>query len=158
MELGQINARMEHGSLDMLLGHFREGLRTFGALLECEQCNAAGEGSTLNVVAAQCLGTLCENVVKSYVDTMTMGQDYARQSPTGTGEEMWYSSYSIHDGNERQEVLRCLVSVQVNQFQNWLEKLKARGGNSKKHNFLMTEAEQKVTAASSMLRQHGNPV
>lgn len=149
---------MEHGSLDMLLGHFREGIRTFGNLLECEHCNSQGEGSTLNVVAAQCLGTLCENVVKSYIDTMAVGSDYARLSPTKTGDEMWYSSYSIHDGNERQEVLRCLVQVQVTQLQNWLEKLKARSSNSKKHGFLMTEAEQKVTAAACMLKEHGTRV
>lgn len=151
VELGQINARMEHGSLDMLLGHFREGLGTFGALIECEQCISVSES---NVVAARCLGMLCENVVKSYIGTMTMGPDYARESLSRTANEMWYSNYNIHDEDERQEVLRCIVSVQVSQLRSWLEKLKARTSNSRKHAFLMSEVESKVAAVACMLNKH----
>lgn len=63
VELGEINARMEHGPLDTLLKHFRQGLNTFGNLIECERCDSVTENRAFKVVAAQCLGTLGENVV-----------------------------------------------------------------------------------------------
>ncbi|KAF3069307.1 hypothetical protein CFAM422_007027 [Trichoderma lentiforme] len=147
VELGEINARMEHGPLDTLLKHFRQGLNTFGNLIECERCDSVTENRAFKVVAAQCLGTLGENVVKSYARIITIAPNSSkRESPSRTADEMWYSAYSIYDDDERQEVLRGIVSVQVKQLRSWLEKLKAGTSKYEEH-ALISETEKRLKRA-----------
>ncbi|KAI5867875.1 hypothetical protein GGS23DRAFT_201855 [Durotheca rogersii] len=148
--LGAKSGSTDAESLDALLCYLRGALNRFSSFLECKQCSSTSSNSMLVAMAGRYISTLYEHLIKSYV---RMLGDYAPLPfPDSSGEGVHFLSYRIEDAYEQMQVLRCLVSIQLDQFWRLLEKLKARPGTFNGHLDLLAEAEKRVQEAGSILR------
>ncbi|KAK2790571.1 hypothetical protein FQN53_009039 [Emmonsiellopsis sp. PD_33] len=69
------------------------------------------------------------------------------------GEDMiWFSSYHIEARSERMQVLRCLVTVQLTEFSQLVDKLKGRVGSGIGHLMLLAGAERRIRMTWKMLQ------
>ncbi|PGH17658.1 hypothetical protein AJ79_01020 [Helicocarpus griseus UAMH5409] len=73
-----------------------------------------------------------------------------------TAGDMWFCSYRIESGSERMQVLRCLITVQVTEFTQILEKLRARAGNRREHLMLLTGTEKRIKRIRRLLYDNFN--
>ncbi|RYO99262.1 hypothetical protein DL763_001626 [Monosporascus cannonballus] len=77
-----------------------------------------------------------------------------RMSSAEGADEMWFSTYRIESSRERLQVLNTLVTVQMTEFSQVLEKLKTRAGRQRGQMELLIEAEKRAQAARNRL--HAN--
>ncbi|RYP41969.1 hypothetical protein DL767_000600 [Monosporascus sp. MG133] len=77
-----------------------------------------------------------------------------RMSSAEAADEMWFSTYRIESSRERLQVLITLVTVQMTEFSQVLEKLKRRAGRQRGQMELLIEAEKRAQAARNRL--HAN--
>ncbi|KAL2194446.1 hypothetical protein P885DRAFT_62925 [Corynascus similis CBS 632.67] len=78
------------------------------------------------------------------------GQTSSVEAP----DEMWFSTYRIESSRERLQVFVSLVTVQMAEFSQLLEKLKARAGRQRGQMELLIEAEKRAREARNRL--HAN--
>lgn len=174
-ELGAKSANNDLAAMDVLLCDFRESLANCAAILDCEKCTSASENNMLLAMAGRYMSTLCERIVKCYIGMqdcserqplVTVSSPWPSVKPPikkidfredggvsskSTGD-MWFSTYRIEGSQERTQVLRCLVTVQISEFCKLLNKLKARSGSRKGHLVLLSEAEGRTQAAVAILK------
>ncbi|KAK4244366.1 hypothetical protein C7999DRAFT_17374 [Corynascus novoguineensis] len=75
-------------------------------------------------------------------------------SSVEVADEMWFSTYRIESSRERLQVFVTLVTVQMAEFSQLLEKLKARAGRQRGQMELLIEAEKRAQEARNRL--HAN--
>jgi hypothetical protein len=72
-------------------------------------------------------------------------------SSVEAADEMWFSTYRIESSRERLQVLLTLVTVQMSEFSQLLEKLMGRASRQSGQIELLIEAKKRSQAARNRL-------
>jgi hypothetical protein len=75
----------------------------------------------------------------------------SRMSSVEAADEMWFSTYRIESSRERLQVLLTLVTVQMSEFSQLLEKLMGRASRQSGQIELLIEAKKRSQAARNRL-------
>ena len=120
--------------------------------------SSSGPESTLRSRSSSALSSLTSLGAWQEVGRDSAGFDADSRAASGSGmssveaaDEMWFSTYRIESSRERLQVLLTLVTVQVAEFSQLLEKLMARAGSQSGQMELLIEAEKRSRAARNRL-------
>ncbi|KAL8768510.1 MAG: hypothetical protein Q9209_005301 [Squamulea sp. 1 TL-2023] len=184
-ELGAESARSDPASMDLLLGSLRWALVRCTSILDCERCTSLSDNNMLLAMVGRYMSNICERIVMCYIELQrAQDQRQTRQQPSTSplladgnrvsgystdenggstaksgvvdADDIWFSTYRLDNGSERMQVLQCLAGIQLSEFSRLLEKLQARAGSRQGHLVLLTEADKRIKAVRSMLRDQLN--
>ena len=176
-ELCAESANSSQAAMDVLLRYFRGALVHCTTILDCDRCSASASDSSSNMLlamAGQYMSTICERIAVCYANIRRRSEERQRsisvplewgndigftnsESRHGSGDgsaadgDMWFSTYRIESSQERMQVLRCLVTVQLSEFSRLMERLKSRAGSRSGYLVLLTDAEKRIRSAKSIL-------
>lgn len=171
------SANSSQAAIDVLLRYIRRALSHCTAVLDCDRCSDSACESSSNMLlatAAQYMSTICERSAMCYANMRRRNEERQRSlsEPLDWGSgvgfadgegwdspadgsaavgDMWFSTYHIKSSEERLQVTRCLVIVQLADFSRLMERLKRRAGGRSGCLVLLADAEKRINAAKSIL-------
>jgi hypothetical protein len=142
--------------IDLLLTDVRNSIETLEKFMECEICAGRAEQNTLLSMAALQIGIICGKTANCYKAMRPCGlseTNSSRQMPEfDTSIDIYVSTYRVNR-RERLHLLRSLLTLQIRDFQEHIDIIKARyhtGSNQE----TLVEAENHIKLAQVTINSH----
>lgn len=128
--------------MDELLSQYQAVARQSSHILRCVKCASRSENMMLLAMISQHICTICENMA------------YRCLHRSGSvDEDMWFGSFKIKAGSEKNQLLKSLILLQLRDFCSLLERMKVRAASLKVQTALLEEAERKVQKLAWLIKQ-----
>ncbi|KAH7080823.1 hypothetical protein FB567DRAFT_531829 [Paraphoma chrysanthemicola] len=183
-ELCAESANSSQAAMDVLLRYFRGALAHCTAILDCDRCSASASDSSNNMLlamAGQYMSTICERIAMCYAHIRRQSEERQRSisvplewgndigfinsgslhgldDSSAADGDMWFSTYRIESSQERMQVLRCIVTVQLSEFTRVTERLKSRASSRSGYLVLLADMEKRIRSAKSILINYAKPI
>lgn len=145
--------------IDLLLANVRNSIETLEKLTECERCAGRAEQNTLLSMAALQIGVICGKTANCYKSMRLCDlseTNSVRQVPEFNASiDISVSTYRVHR-REKLHLLRSLLTLQLREFQNHIDIIKARYRNRSNQGQAETliEAENHIKLAEAIITSH----
>lgn len=155
-------AALRENRIDLLLADVRKSIETLAIFMACERCAARVEQNMLLAMAAQQISVICGKTANCYKAIHLCGlgdRNSSQQKPEPDASagpvEISVSTYRVNR-RERLHLLKSLVTLQIVEFQQYINTIKSRYRNRPNQGQAeaLIEAENHIKLAQVSISSH----